>query len=91
MAGRKSRPWKETIIHTEKYVRKTNPHSNWPGKQEEPNFLSSCNQWDLKSGVLKISDLGLYRDWMTLGLFLERKQGKQATDIQHRNNYLKSA
>lgn len=34
-----------------------NPHNNWLRKQKGPNFISSCNQWDLKPGVLRSAGL----------------------------------
>ena len=43
--------------HTRIYIRKTPPQSHWFVKQEELNFVSSCNQWGLKIGVLKVSRL----------------------------------
>lgn len=66
-----------------------NPYSNWPRMQERLNFVSSCYQWGLKPGVLKISVLGLDRAWRTLGLLFERKHGKQSVDMQQGDSELK--
>lgn len=51
-------------------LRETNPHSNWSGKQEGPNFMSSCNQEDIKPGVLK-DGAWLRENPEVLGLLLE--------------------
>ena len=59
-----------------------NPHSNWLGKREGLSFVSSCNQWGLKLGVLKVSVIGSVSLEDT-GLLLERRQGKQPIDLQH--------
>ena len=45
--------------HPGAHTVKTNPHSIWLWKLEGPNFKSSCNQWDLKPGTIKISRLCL--------------------------------
>ena len=60
---------------------KMNPHSNWLGKQEGLNFMSSCKQWGVKPKVVKVSMFGSGTAQRTLGLFLERRQGKQPVNI----------
>ena len=66
-------------------------HSNWLGKQESLNFLSSCNQGALKPGVLKVTMLGSGGAWRALRLILEKTQGKHPTDIQYGNSDLRNA
>ena len=55
---------------------------------EEPNVVSSCNQWGLKTGVLKVSKLGFGESLEALGLLFERRQGKQPIDIWPGNRNL---
>lgn len=55
------------------------------GKQKDMNFVSSCNEWGLKPGVLKASALGSGRAQRTLGLLLEKRQDKQLTDLEYGN------
>lgn len=61
---------------------KMNSNSNWLGKREGPNFISSYNQWGLKPGVLNVSQLGSGKVQRTLGLSLEERQGKLPADIE---------
>ena len=60
----------------------------WIGKRGGPNCLSSCNQWNLKPGVLKVSTFGSERAPRTLGLTFEKRQSKQPKDRQPVNSDL---
>ena len=93
VVGRELQSWRRArnrLAHRGVH-RKTNPHSNWLGKQEGLNFLSSCNQWGLKPRVLKVTCLvGSGRAQRTLELLLEKSQGKERVNIQYGNSELKS-
>lgn len=48
--------WKRVrnkISHQGAHTRKRNPHNIWLAKLERPNFVSSNNQCDLKTEILK--------------------------------------
>ena len=59
----------ETDQLTGQHMRKMIPHSNWLGKQEGLNFMSSCNQMGLKPGIFKVSVLGSGRPLRTWGCY----------------------
>ena len=65
-----------------------NPHSNWLGKQKGLNFLSPCNQWGLKLGVLKSAGLAKIEPGGHCAA-LGKQAGQQRMDIQHGNGNLK--
>lgn len=83
--------------HTREYIGKTNLHSNYVGKQEELDFVSSSKQQSLKPGILysvgftgtEPQTLGLLLEKRTLGLLLEERKGKQPEAIKHGNRNLK--
>lgn len=69
---------RDRLTHRE-CMGKRNPHSNWLGKQEGPNVMSSCNRQGLKPGVLKLS--GLHRDRALKAPCCSWRQDNQSKDI----------
>lgn len=65
--GRGKGRGRETEEHTWACTRRTFPHSYWLGKFDGLNFISSCNQWGLKPGVIKVTRRGWDRAWKALG------------------------
>ena len=77
--------------HVGEHIRRAPPQIPWVGKQEGLNFMSSCNQQGLKSGVLKISGLGWDGARGYYCALPGKKEGKQPGDRQHGNSDLKNA
>ena len=73
--------------HTGEHTKRTFPQSYWLRKGEEQNFMSSCNQQDLKLEILKIRGFGWARAWNSL--CCSWKEGrKQPGGRQHWNSDL---
>lgn len=55
-----------------------NPHSNYLGKWERLNFVSSWSEWGSTPGIIKVTGLSSDRSQRALELLLERRQRKQS-------------
>jgi len=93
VAGVGKELWSETrarnrLTHREEHGENKSP-LQLAGKAREANFMSSCNQWGLSSGVLKVRGLA-QREPRDIGAALGEKAGKQSMNIQCRNSDLKS-
>ena len=52
-------------------------HKPWLEKQEGLIFVSSCNEWGFKTGVLEVYSLGLDKVFRALPYF--RREGRKTT------------
>lgn len=56
------------------HTRRTLSQSHWLGKQDGLIFMSFCNQWGTKTGVLEVHQLGWEERPEGAALLLERRQ-----------------